>query len=467
VDARPHLRLGALALLSALPLLVHAADGDLDPSFSTDGKAWYDWPGTLVQAETTAVLAFHDGSVVTAGWVDNGNDDRDFALVRFTPAGIPDPAFGSGGAVQHTFDAVAGGDDRAVGVFDAGAGRLLVVGSVDVGPSQPYRLPGLLRLLPNGDPDPAFGTGGRRLLDVHPFGAAASFNFKVARRAPDGRILVAGYCSNCGNGGPPDMVVLRLTAQGDPDPGFGNAGWANFGSVEGNFWLNEQANDVAVDALGRVLLVGSSELDSDPNEIVRPLVVRFTAAGELDDSFGDGGAQVLNLLGSWSAAAVAIAPASKRPLIAINLVNPGAATPAALLLRLTASGGLDDSYAAGNGVDLTREEGSHIDALVFREDGRLMAAGWIDPNGAGQQDFFLARVLADGTLDDSYDGNGVERVAFDIVTNSHDRATALALSRERAVVAGTLSAFHTDVHYATGVLRLQSALLFGNGFEQP
>ena len=84
------------------------------------------------------------------------------------------------------------------------------------------------------------------------------------------------------------------------------------------------------------------------------------------------------------------------------------------------------------------------------------------PNGTGQRDFFLARTLANGDLDNGFDGNGVQRVAFDIVANALDQGNAMTLSNERVVVAGTISA---NVNYATGVLRLQSAYLFANGLE--
>jgi uncharacterized delta-60 repeat protein len=453
-----------ITVLTFLPLRAHAADGDLDPGFSGDGKVWHDWPSSLVQAETTAVLALGDGSVVTAGWIDNGDDNRDFALAKFTPAGVLDSNFGNAGTLTVPFDLVAGGDDRAFGVFAVAGNKLLVVGSAEVGP-QLYRQPALLRLNANGQPDATFGAGGKRTIAAQPFGASASLSFKVARRAPDGRLLMAGYCQNCGNGGPPDFVALRLSAEGDVDSGFGNSGWVNFGRAESGLWLDEQVNDIAADSLGRVVLAGTTELNSDPNQIVRPLLVRFTAAGQLDTGFNGTGFLVINLLGSWGASAMAMDLANDGSIIAVNMINPGAATPAAMLMRIGNNGTINTAFGENGLADLTRDEGSHIDALVIREDRRIMAAGWIDPNGANERDFFLARTLANGDIDVSFDGNGVKRVAFDIVTNSYDLANAMTLSNERAVIAGSIYAHHTNVHYATGVLRLQSSLIFAHAFE--
>lgn len=457
-------RLYVVATLMLMPILAGAGDGDLDPSFSADGKVWHDWPTSFVQVETTAVLALADGSVVTAGWADNGNNNRDFAIAKFTSGGVLDASFGNAGSLIVPFDLVAGGDDRAFGIFQVANNKLLVVGSADVG-APAYRRPAMLRLTSSGQPDATFGAGGKRVVATQPLSPGASFSFKVAKRAPDGKMLVAGYCENCGFGGPPDFVALRLMPEGDVDPSFGNAGWVNFGRFDANFWLNEQVNDIAVDDMGRVVLAGTTTLDSDPNEQVHPLLVRFTAAGQLDTTFNTTGFFEINLLGSWGASAIALDSLTQGSIIALNLVNPGVATPAAVLMRISSSGVVNTSFGVNGQLDLTREEGTHIDALVVRADRRIMAAGWIDPTGTGQRDFFLARSLAAGGLDNSFDGNGVQRVAFDIVTNAVDQANAIALSNERAVVAGTIFAPHTNVRYATGVLRLQSSLLFENDFE--
>jgi uncharacterized delta-60 repeat protein len=443
---------------------VHAADGDLDPSFSGDGKAWFEWPTNLIQVETTAVLALADGSVVSAGWADNGANNRDFAVCKFTAAGAVDAGFGSAGSLLVAFNQVANGDDRAFGVFAVAGNKLLVIGQADVG-APAYRRPALLRLHANGQADTSFGAAGKRVISTQPLGANASFNFSVARRAPDGKLLIAGYCQNCGNGGPADFVVLRLLAEGDVDTSFGNAGWASLGRTENGMFLNEQVKDIAVDSLGRVVLVGTSELDSDPNDIVHPLLARFTASGQLDTGFNGSGFLQIELLGSWGAFAVAMDLTTDGPVIAVNLIDPGAATPAAMLMRLNSSGVINSAFGNNGLVDLTRDEGSHVDALSIRADRRIMAAGWIDPNGVGQRDFYLARVLANGDLDNSFDGNGVKRVPFDIVVNASDQANAMTLSNERAVVAGSINATLAQPAYATGVLRLQSSLLFDNGFE--
>jgi uncharacterized delta-60 repeat protein len=455
------------AVLAALVPAAWAADGQLDPAFDGDGLNFIMWPGTVVQVEATSVAVLPDRSVVVAGWLDNGSNNRDFALRRFMADGTYDAWFGGSGAVVVPFDLEPGENDRELGVFPTAGGKLLVVGTAGLG-AQPYQRPALLRLHADGTPDESFGPGGKRTITSHPFGAAGYFWFRAAAQDASGRILLAGLCSGCSDGGLSDVTVMRLDADGNLDTGFGNSGYARFGRrSDGDVAYQETALAVAADSVGRVVVAGSSELNGDPNEIVRPLVVRFTADGQLDAGFGGDGFDELQMLGSWEARAVAVDPVSNAAVVSLATTPAPSIAPAALLVRYLANGAMSASWGDDGFVNLSLEEGTRIDALAIRSDRRVVAAGLIDPNGSLQQDFFLARLLSSGERDNSFDGNGVKRVAFDVTVNSHDRAQAIALWKDQAIIAGTLFNFSDGISYGFGVLRLQSSYLFGDSFEVP
>ncbi|MBO0236811.1 delta-60 repeat domain-containing protein, partial [Vibrio parahaemolyticus] len=76
--------------------------GDLDPSFSGDGKLI---TGFGAQAEDVAIQP--DGKIVAAG-LHFGSQSRDFALARYNPDGTPDTGFGNDGTVTTDF---AGNND--------------------------------------------------------------------------------------------------------------------------------------------------------------------------------------------------------------------------------------------------------------------------------------------------------------------------------------------------------------------
>src|SRR5689334_3626945 len=77
-------------------------------------------------------------------------------------AGALDPAFGSGGSVTTDFAQLT--DDAASDVVVQKDGRFVVVGRAG---SEEAGGVGVVRYLPDGSPDPAFGVDGRVRIDVH------------------------------------------------------------------------------------------------------------------------------------------------------------------------------------------------------------------------------------------------------------------------------------------------------------
>ncbi|MEO8010775.1 MAG: delta-60 repeat domain-containing protein, partial [Dokdonella sp.] len=437
-----------------------ADDGDPDPTFSGDGKAWTLWDPGFVQAETNGVLTLTDGSVVTAGWVDRGSNNRDFAVAKFRADGSLDTAFGDQGQRVVAFDLIPGGDDRALGIFPTGFNQLLVVGTAGVS-GRPYQHIAFLRLNADGSPDATFGVGGKQVNANNPWGASANIYLKTAVLGTDGKIVMAGLCTSCGFGGPSNFVVVRLFPSVVTDLSFGSGGWASFGrSDPDDGWLIEEANAVAVDRLGRIVLAGHEETWKDAADAQRPLLLRLTSGGQLDASFGGTGYVLPPVLGSWDITAIAADPVDASLVIAVNVTNMPAVAPAALLLRIGANGVVDNAFGQSGVVNLAREEGTSISALAIRADRRITAAGWINPSGDSAYDFFVARTLANGTLDATFDGNGVKRIAFDIIGESWDKARVISLSAQRPVIAGPLHVVIGTPQFATGVLRLQSDLLF-------
>jgi len=105
--------------------------------------------------------------------------------------------------------------------------------------------------------------------------------------------------------------------------------------------------------------------------------------------------------------------------------------------------------------------------VEFQSDGKVVAAGTIDANGTQPAGFFMARSLANGVLDSTFDGNGVKRVEFDEMTEGEDYAHATALYGGKLVVVGhARSTFDGDAYTNLAALQLTSALIFTDGFER-
>lgn len=449
-----------------------ADDGDPDPTFSGDGKAWFAWPTTyqgadVIDVTARAVAALSDGSIITAGRFETIGPDRfqAGAVLKFGANGIVDAAFGTGGWQLVHFEPEPIKED-VIGVFPSSSNTLLVVGYVE-SMSLPYERPALTRLLANGALDTTFGVGGRIVIGTQPFGGGASLRFRGAIQAPDGKILMVGSCTNCGHGSFDDFMALRVNANGSVDSGFGNAGWVSFGRTDvDDHYVPESATSIAVDTQGRVVLAGYGESFDDQDHQQYPLLVRTLPNGQLDADFGDGGYVGVNLPGSFAIDAIAIDAYNDGIISAANITNTANVTPGALLLRTRRDGSPDTNFGSGGIVVFQLEEGVNLSALAIRRDRRITAAGWIDPDGVGTRDFFAARTHFTGALDTTFDGNGVNRYAFGFAADSENIPAAMVLSGERPVIVGLLTdPTPNPSEFASGVLRLQSDAIFEDGFN--
>src|SRR5262245_45304764 len=97
--------MAVLIVIVGLAAPVAAADGDLDPTFDTDGKVITDFlipvtPDLSVSGidGATAIALQADGKIVTAGFTTVADTfDLILAFVRYNPDGSLDPTFGTGG----------------------------------------------------------------------------------------------------------------------------------------------------------------------------------------------------------------------------------------------------------------------------------------------------------------------------------------------------------------------------------
>lgn len=454
---------GLAVLANSLP--VYADDGDGDPTFGGNGRAIHAWPANTIQVEATAVAATADGGVIAASWVSYPVVQQMYsvALARFRADGTPDPGFGDGGVAMLDFNSAPRVAEYPRAVFELADRKLLVFASVRVADSGNAERPGLMRVLPNGQPDATFGAGGVHWIDTSGWVSGVIIQMKAAVLQPDGKLLATGYCSGCASGTSYDIVVVRVMPDGALDAGFGVGGWMLAGGANPEF-----SSAIALDDLGRIVIAGSVLDLAASGAPSKPLVMRLGDDGARDASFGDDGVAIVPLAGDWRAQAIAPGRVrlggvftQRRVFVAINHTSPNEGG----VLALAANGSVETTFGDNGYVDLTREEGMQIGALAMRADARLVAAGTIDPDGTAISQFFAARMAFDGTLDTSFDGNGVARYPFATPTPAYCRVRAMTLSAERPVIVGTMEDNLTPNWY-TGVLRLQSDLIFAEGFEK-
>jgi uncharacterized delta-60 repeat protein len=440
---------------------VHAGDADPDPAFADGGFAIHAWPADTIQAQATTGAVASDGSIIAAGWISYPSPQQHFAttLLRYRGDGTPDPGFGDDGLARLDLDPAPHVNEIIHAVFPQPSGRLLVVAGVQIEGAMAFQ-PVLLSVLPDGSPDAAFGPGGMRPIDISQWSGADDVQVRTAAVQADGRILLGGILvTDAGF----HILLGRILPDASLDTSFSGDGWFQNGSSG----LADRAPEaIAVDDLGRILVAGRIE----DGPVDKPLILRLTPDGQYDTSFGpfsDGGLRLDDLDGSWSARAIvcgqrtiAGGQVQRRLFLAISANSPNRTAIAAI----TEGGSLATTFGDDGFVDLTREEGSRITALAMRGDRRLVAAGFIDPNGSGTgTDLYVARMDFAGTLDPTFSGNGVERYPIDPVGTTFDSVATLLLSAQRPAIVATAFDNTTPLTYGT-VMRLQSDAIFADGF---
>jgi uncharacterized delta-60 repeat protein len=283
-----------------------------------------------------------------------------------------------------------------------------------------------------GTLDPAFGHGGQLQID---FNNSTDIAYAVALQ-PDGKLVLAGTTYTNNDYSKEDFAVSRHNPDGTPDPTFGNNG-----RVTTDFpGLAAVASSVVIQPDGKLLVAGGAF----PNFTFLGdfVLVRYTATGALDPSFGNGGIVVTSFPGQGSYANdVALQPDGKIVAAGTDFVNfstEESSNTDFAIARYTSSGALDTSFGNGGGV-VTDFAGFNDDvfAIVVQPDGKLVAAGSAK-DAATYYDFAVARYLANGALDASFGSGGKLRTDFG--TGAFDRARAARLQPDGKLVAAGFAA---------------------------
>ncbi|MGI8411714.1 MAG: hypothetical protein ACR2QA_04310 [Solirubrobacteraceae bacterium] len=338
----------------------------------------------------SAVAIQRDGKIVVAGTATDPTAIANFGMIveRFNPNGTLDRGFGSGG-VARIFQAENG---QAFAVAIQSDGKIVVGGSasaLDAGSStgSPYPRVALARLAPNGSPDPGFGSGGTDILPS--LGRDAAANAIGLER--DGRIAVAG--SQRQNLQTSSALIARLTPNGSLDGGFAFGGADAHQYAVGGGYSSFQALDVAPD--GRVVAAGSVANGNSTDG----LVVRFTAAGKPDSSFGHAGVVEFPAASNFAFGAGQVpGPTGVRIAADGTILLAGTFVSSSLgnldLRALTPSGASDRRFGGGGEVKTQGSTGISLqaNALAIAPDGGLVIAG-DSATPTGQDTGLVARYI--------------------------------------------------------------------------
>ena len=231
------------------------ADGDPDPTFSTDGYDIIDLAPGSDYVEDLVVLP--DGDILLVGWTTGPTA----FLARYNSNGTIDSGFGTGG-----YQAIDGTGSEVLYAAVRQGSKILISGRYE-------DMAAVLRVDSAGVLDGTFGIGGVSKLPT-------SANLTGIALQRNGKIVAGG-----GSLLSTTAIATRMSASGVLDPSFGEGGVAEVAN------LSDQDAGPTLQPRGRVLLAGTS---SSPDG-ERWTVVRLNKKGEPDRSFSGNGRQTTDL----------------------------------------------------------------------------------------------------------------------------------------------------------------------------
>lgn len=206
------------------------------------------------------------------------------------------------------------------------------------------------------------------------------------------------------------------------------------------------ANALALQPDGKIVIAGmTSDLSTASIQLA---IARYNPDGSPDTDFSTAGV-VTTPVGAAGAQASAVAlQPDGRILIVGNAFSHGAADDEFLIARYLADGTPDTRFGT-DGITTTHvgAAGSAAQAVALQPDGRIVVVGTAFSNGATDDDFALTRYTPNGSLDHGFGASGIVTTDFgsgEGATNaSLDRAGAVGLQSDgKIVVAGVTRGQH-------------------------
>ncbi len=442
---------------NSFALVRYTASGLEDTNFSGDGMVT-----TSIGSGGSAQihgLFFSNNRIIVGGLSFNGTNNSVFTLARYDLAGALDTTFGSGGI---TTTAISTGFD-GVHALTLASNKIFAAGFAADGHRIDFALARYNTA--DGSLDTAFNTDGFTTTAL----GGGSDEINALEIQTDGKMLAAGFSFGTDNIKNKNFALTRYEADGTLDANFGSAGHVTT-SLSGNLGtahdiikalVIQNNGSIVVGGLTRGNVGGTGE----SNDFA---LARYLSNGNPDPSFGSGangieirtnaGAdEVINALSLLSGGEI--------------LVGGTAFTGSNnnfILGRYTASGILDTTFNTDGIVTTQIGTGSSVsEAMSVQNDGKVLLAGSAEIVVIGNTenttsfDFALARYLSDGTLDPSFDGDGIVTTA---IGTGHDFISAIKIQSDgKILVAGTTFSDTAPAQFALARYNTDGSLDLGFG----
>jgi uncharacterized delta-60 repeat protein len=285
-------------------------------------------------------------------------------------SGNLDPAFGTGG--RQIVQIAAQQRDFAKTVAIQRDGKIVVGGELGDFLLD-TNVSVLTRLNPDGSLDPGFGNSGVVINQ-------SQIHLPALVIQPDGKIVTAATTTAVGVNF--DFAVIRYNPDGTLDQSFGSGGYTANGTGTAQ-WILLQPD-------GKIVLVGFIPLFRDGSDF---LLARFNPDGTPDQTFGINGRVQTSFTSGRSSADQSYAAALQADG---KIVTTGISGGFSTLIRYDPNGSIDSDFGLGGSVFIPNL-GTVARRIIIQPDGKIVITGG---------GFVVARFNSNGTSDQSFGNSG-------------------------------------------------------------
>ncbi len=412
------------------------ANGSRDNTFNGSGSFEYAVPGSGGES-ISGICIQPDNKILLTG-ASNGA----LLVIKLTTSGQADSSFNTTGI--YTDDSYSVGNN----IFLRPGGKILIAGNTvtftETGGEWDY---GITQLNEDGSIDITFAEGGTKVLSV-----SGLDNEEAAILQANGSLIVLGFANEL-----PLITMIKVNDSGNTDSSFGNNGvkmlhllgtdesvgallvqpdrkiiaignktpgvvdssgiafvrYQPNGTTDSSFGLNGKGGypdynitfrSAALQSTGKIIISGTS-YDFETGGI-NNIVFRLNGNGSVDSSFGTSYRYISPALnGAYLPSNICVLN-DNRIITAQNLPDDQGGYIA--ITRLTANGVPDNSFGS-NGTTILYIDTAHYYAnnMVLQADGKMLISA--EQNiGDSITRYILIRLLANGTLDNSFDADGIK-----------------------------------------------------------
>lgn len=388
--------------------------GDLDTTFGNGSGLVLKQLGlgAMPVSEAVDMRIRPNGKIFVGGVASDANGHVASTLARYLPDGTFDPSFGTGGSGAVSLQFGAGAMPQSIFFYSGLAlqddGKIIGCGLATDANGRGAAL--IARFTSAGMLDSSFASGGAFNQNLG-LGATPGTNIFGCAIQPDGKVVaVGGRTDASGNN---NVLAIRLTTSGTPDPTFGSGGIYAQQLSPSATTPTSVAADLRIMGDGKIVMSLAVE---DTDQTTAMAIARITSTGSLDPTFGTGGLTITNFGGATpfsEGVQLGIQPSGK--FVVSGDGDDVTDHRAFVMARYTASGALDGSFGTGGKVTSqlsgAATPSSTAIAQVIQPDGKIVLIG-SSSEMDGTTPLAIARYTTEGNLDPTFGTGGIVKKQF-------------------------------------------------------